>query len=68
MLTESFGEERFLKAALKNAAFLSDKTISGNNEITRNSKGIIIQETCNGRFSVFVISGYFIIAGNSFVR
>ncbi len=34
----TFGEERFLKAALKNAAFLSDKAISGNNEITRNYK------------------------------
>jgi hypothetical protein len=34
----TFGEERFLKAALKNATFLSDKAISTNNEITRNYK------------------------------
>ncbi len=34
----AFGEERFLKAALKNAVFLSDKAISTNNEITRNYK------------------------------
>jgi len=34
----TFGEEKFLKAALKNAAFLSDKAISVNNEITRNYK------------------------------
>jgi uncharacterized protein YyaL (SSP411 family) len=34
----TFGEERFLKAALKNASFLSAKAINSNNEITRNYK------------------------------
>jgi len=34
----TFGEERFLKAALKNADFLSAKAINNNNEITRNYK------------------------------
>ncbi|MFN2458777.1 MAG: thioredoxin domain-containing protein [Chitinophagaceae bacterium] len=34
----TFGEERFLKAALKNANFLSAKAINNNNEITRNYK------------------------------
>ncbi len=34
----TFGEERFLKAALRNAAFLWVKAISTNNEITRNYK------------------------------
>ncbi|MEJ7679157.1 MAG: hypothetical protein WKG06_15150 [Segetibacter sp.] len=34
----TFGEEKFLKAALKNADFLSAKAISENNEMTRNYK------------------------------
>ena len=34
----TFGEERFLNSALKNAGYLSTSAINGNNEITRNSK------------------------------
>ncbi|MDF1559598.1 MAG: thioredoxin domain-containing protein [Bacteroidales bacterium] len=34
----AFGEERFLKAALANAYFLTENAINQNNEITRNSK------------------------------
>ncbi len=34
----AFGEEKFLKAALENADFLSAKVISENNEMTRNYK------------------------------
>ncbi len=40
----AFGEENFLKTALKNADFLTDKAISKNGEITRNYK--------NGKSSV----------------
>lgn len=40
----AFGEERFLKAALKNADFLTKNAIGKNNEITRNYK--------NGKSSV----------------
>ncbi len=34
----AFGEERFLRAALVNADFLTENAINQNNEITRNSK------------------------------
>ena len=34
----AFGEERFLKAALKNADFLTENAIGKNGEITRNYK------------------------------
>ena len=34
----AFGEEKFLKAALKNADFLTNKAIGNNSEITRNYK------------------------------
>lgn len=54
----AFGEKRFLNAALKNAAFLSEHAINDKNEITRNYK--------NGKSSIegllddyaFVISGF----------